>query len=121
MPTVAVIGASRDRTKFGNKAVRAHRAAGWDVIPIHPREAEIEGEEVVALEELPRQLDRITLYVAPTVGEALLEAIASREPMELFLNPGTSSATLLSRARQLGLAVKSGCAIRDVGEDPADY
>ena len=34
--TVAVVGASADRTKFGNKAVRAFHDAGWTVFPIHP-------------------------------------------------------------------------------------
>ena len=34
--TVAVVGASANRTKFGNKAVRAFRDAGWTVFPIHP-------------------------------------------------------------------------------------
>jgi predicted CoA-binding protein len=44
MPTVAVIGASDDRRKFGNKALRAFRAQGYTVIPINPRLAEVEGE-----------------------------------------------------------------------------
>ena len=46
--TVAVIGASADRRKFGNKAVRAFRAAGWRVFPVNPREADIEGLETFA-------------------------------------------------------------------------
>ena len=36
---VAVIGASNDRRKFGNRAVRAYQQQGYTVIPINPHEA----------------------------------------------------------------------------------
>ena len=42
-PTVAIIGASADRSKYGNKAVRAFRDEGWDVFPINPGLNEVEG------------------------------------------------------------------------------
>ena len=41
--TVAVVGASSDRRKFGNKALRAFIAKGYRVIPINPNEREVEG------------------------------------------------------------------------------
>ena len=37
MKTVAVIGASSDRRKFGNRAFRAYQEEGYKVIPINPR------------------------------------------------------------------------------------
>ena len=40
---VAVIGASSDRNKFGNRAVRAFQAQGYTVVPINPHEADVEG------------------------------------------------------------------------------
>ena len=43
MKTVAVIGASNDRRKFGNKAVRGYQHQGYTVIPINSHEAEVEG------------------------------------------------------------------------------
>ena len=39
---VAVVGASSDRKKFGNKALRAFTAEGHTVIPINPNETEVE-------------------------------------------------------------------------------
>jgi hypothetical protein len=42
-PSVAVVGASTERSKYGNKAVRAFRSSGFDVYPIHPRAKHVEG------------------------------------------------------------------------------
>ena len=41
--TVAVIGASSHRYKYGNKALRAFARQGFTVIPINPNEASVEG------------------------------------------------------------------------------
>ena len=43
MKSVAVIGASADRSKFGNKAVRAYLTRGFTVYPVNPKETTIEG------------------------------------------------------------------------------
>jgi hypothetical protein len=41
--TIAIIGASTDRNKFGNKAVRAFRQQGYQVFPVNPKEETVEG------------------------------------------------------------------------------
>ena len=62
MKTVAVIGASGDRTKFGNKAVRAFRKAGYQVFPINPTEGEIEGLKAYpSVGDVPEALDTVTI------------------------------------------------------------
>lgn len=43
MDSIAIIGASSDRSKFGNKAVRAYKRKGFKVFPINPKESKIEG------------------------------------------------------------------------------
>ena len=45
--TVAIVGASADRRKFGNKAVRAYLRQGWKVYPVNPNRDEIEGIRVL--------------------------------------------------------------------------
>jgi len=117
--TVAILGASRDRMKFGNKAVRAYRQVGYRVYPIHPTETEIEGLTVYRdLRSVPGTIDRVALYVPPRIGITLLEEIATRRPGDLYLNPGTESPELLQRAHELGLEPVQACAIRAIGIDP---
>src|SRR5512138_1011433 len=112
MPSIAVIGASNDRTKYGNRAVRAYQARGWTVYPINPRESAIEGLAAFAsVADLPGPVDRASLYVPPSVGIGLLQAIATRGTKELWVNPGSGNPELLARAEQLGLTTVEACSI----------
>lgn len=121
-PTVAVIGASADRSKFGNKSVRAHQAQGFEVYPVNPKGGEIEGlTAYTALADVPVQrLDRISLYVPPAVGLKLLPEIAAKGCEELWLNPGSESDELVDAARAAGLEPIVACSIVDVGMSPAE-
>jgi predicted CoA-binding protein len=122
-PTVAVIGASNDRSKYGNKAVRAFRNQGWEVYPVNPSLSEVEGIPASpSVDALPIQrLDRASFYVPPRVGLGIIESLAKIEVGEVWLNPGSGSRELLARAEALGLNVIQGCSILDIGEDPADF
>ncbi len=118
---VAVVGASSDRNKYGNKSVRAHASQGWHVIPVHPRETEIEGWPVYRrLADIPGPIDRVSLYVPPEVGVELLDEIAAARPGEVYVNPGAESAALVARAQALGLNVILACSILALGVRPAE-
>ncbi len=120
MPSIAIIGASNDPGKYGNRAVRAYQAQGWTVYPVNPREPTVEGLRAYpTVGELPEPVDRASLYVPPAVGLALLDAIAARGAKELWVNPGAGSPELLARAEQLGLHPVEACSIIAANEDPA--
>ena len=51
----AVIGASTNRSKFGNKVLRKYIEKGLPVVPVHPKENQIEGVKVQQLAELAGQ------------------------------------------------------------------
>ena len=116
---VAVIGASSDRAKFGNKAVRAFARQGYTVVPIHPREAEIEGlKAYTSVLEVPGPIDMATLYLAPAAGMRVIEEVAQKGIKEVWLNPGADSPELAARSRELGLTTVVACSILGVGESP---
>lgn len=119
-PSVAVVGASTDRAKYGNKAVRAFRNAGFEVYPINPKAEVVEGlASYPSLDALPvEHLDRVSLYVPPSVGINVLEQAARKRVDEVWLNPGSESPELVARAEALGLNVIQACSIIAVGENP---
>lgn len=121
-PTVAIIGASADRAKFGNKSIRAHLQQGYEVFPVNPKGGEIEGLAALAsITDVPAErLDRVSLYVPPHVGLKLVEDIAAKGCNELWLNPGSESEELAAKARELGLEPIIACSIIDVGVSPHD-
>jgi predicted CoA-binding protein len=120
--TVAIVGASADRSKYGNKAVRAFQDAGWIVFPVHPTLKEVEGLEAYPnLDALPvTELDQVSLYVPAQAGIHVLDQAARKRPRELWLNPGSESPELLHRARELGLSVIQACSILGVGKYPGE-
>ena len=120
MKTVAVIGASNDRAKFGNKAVRAFRQQGYTVYPVNPRETEIEGLIAYrSIRDVPVRPLMASVYLPPPVLLKLLPDIAARGCDELWLNPGTESDEVLAEAARLGLNVIQACSIVGVGMSPA--
>lgn len=119
---VAVIGASTDRLKFGNKAVRAFRNHGDEVVPINPSEGEVEGLKAYrSVLDVPGRIDMATFYVPPKVGEAIIEEVARKGIREVWLNPGADSDALAERARALNIQAVRACSILGIGDDPNRY
>ena len=117
--TVAVIGASNDRHKFGNKAVRAFLKHGDTVIPINPREAEVEGlKSYASVLDVPGAIDMATIYLPPAVAERVLEEVARKGIPEVWLNPGADDDAVVAKAKALGLRPIVACSIVGVGENP---
>ena len=123
MPTIAILGASRDRAKFGNKAVRAFAEKGYQVYPVHPKETEIEGHKVYrSVAEIPvPTLDMISVYLPPEIGLKVLPEIARKPCKELWLNPGADSDALIEAAEGLGLNVIAACSLVGLGVRPSEY
>jgi predicted CoA-binding protein len=121
MKTIAIIGASNDRNKFGNKAVRAFQQQGYSVYPVHLTEAKIEGlpafQSIVAV---PVRPDLVSVYLPPERLLKVLPDIAARGCDELWLNPGTESSEVLAEAERLGLNIIQACSIVGIGVSPAD-
>jgi predicted CoA-binding protein len=119
MKTVAVIGASSDRRKFGNRAFRAYREEGYTVIPINPHEASVEGVPTYpSVMDVPETIDMATVYVPPEIGITLLEVFERKQIPEIWINPGAESDDLIAEARRRKLNVIEACSIVGIGRNP---
>lgn len=116
---VAVIGASNDRQKFGNRAVRAYLEQGYTVVPINPAEAEVEGLRAYAsILDVPGTVDLASFYVPPDVGEQVIDEVARKGVAEVWLNPGAESDALVARAKALSIEPIVACSIVAIGRNP---
>ena len=121
MQTVAIIGASADRQKFGNKAVRAFQQRGYAVYPVNPKETKIEGLPVFkSIGDVPLRPQMVSVYLPPPLLLKVLPEIAAKGCDELWLNPGTESDEVLAEAERLGLNVVQACSIVGVGVSPGN-
>ena len=119
MKTVAVIGASSNRAKYGNRALRAFERQGYTVIPINPNELEVEGHRTYAsVLDVPGPIDLATVYVRARAGVQVMEDLAKKGIAEVWLNPGADDPAVVTRARELGLAPIIACSIIAIGEIP---
>ncbi|HWF86176.1 MAG TPA: CoA-binding protein [Vicinamibacterales bacterium] len=116
---VAVIGASSDRRKFGNRAVRAFRQQGYTVIPINPHAALVEGLKAYAsVLDVPGPIDMASVYLPPDAGVLVMDEIAKKQIPEVWLNPGADGDDVIARARALDMKPIVACSIIAIGEDP---
>jgi len=120
--TIAIIGASNDRTKYGNAAVQAYKAQGYTVYPVNPNESEIEGLKCYpSILDIPGEVEIASLYLPPDKTCHVLEGIARKGVDEVFLNPGSSDERVTARAEELGLNSVEACSIVAVGRKPGEF
>ncbi len=124
--TAAILGASSNRSKFGNKAVRAFVRAGHATFPVNPNESEVEG--------LPTQptigdaalaaggsLGVASVYLPPRVTLGIVPEIAAAAPREVWLNPGADDPGVVRALETAGLRVRCLCSIIEVGFSPGQF
>ena len=120
--TVAVIGASNDRSKFGNKAVRAFQARGYTVIPINPNESIVEGLTAYrSVLDVPGSIEMATVYLPARASLRVIPEIARKGIREIWLNPGADDDAVIEAARAHGLEPTVACSIMGIGERPGSY
>jgi predicted CoA-binding protein len=122
MKTVAIIGASSNRGKYGNKALRAFERQGFRVLAINPNEREVEGHRTYAsVLDVPDAIDMATVYVPPDVGVRVMDDLAKKGIPEVWLNPGADGPDVIARAHALGLKPILACSIIGIGDSPGRY
>jgi len=110
----AVVGASADRRKFGNKVLRAYLQAGRRVYAVNPTEDEVEGQPCYPdLASLPERVHGVSIVTPPEITEKIVEQAAELGISHLWMQPGAESPQAIERAAELGLTlIHSGpCAL----------
>ncbi len=106
----AVVGASTDRAKFGNRVLRSYVSHGLaPVYGVHPIETEVEGvptfPNLAALPETPRAISIIT---PPPVTDAVVADAIAAGVRFVWMQPGAESAAAIDAAAAAGLVVIAG-------------
>jgi predicted CoA-binding protein len=102
----AVVGASRDRSKYGNRVLRAYQAHGLKAFPVNPRETEVEGVRAVPdLAHLPERVHGVSIITPPAVTEGVVDEALRLGYVNLWFQPGAESPGAVERARRAGARV----------------
>ena len=116
----AVVGASRDRNKYGNKVLRCYMMHDRTVYPVNPNATSVEGLHCYPdLASVPRPLHGVSVITPPAVTERILEDLPASGAGHVWMQPGAESERAVARARALGLNVISGgpCLLVALGFD----
>ena len=105
----AVVGASPDRSKYGNKVLRCYLQADRKVVPVHPKEPSVEGLPAFAsLTAIPERPDAVSVITPPPVTEKVVEEAGRLGIRHLWMQPGAESDAAVKRAKELGMNVVAG-------------
>ena len=105
----AVVGASKDRAKYGNKVLRCYLQHGLTAYPVNPREAEVEGVACYPnVGSLPEAVHGVSVITPPSVTEQVVEEVAEAGIGHVWMQPGAESPEAVARAKALGISVIAG-------------
>ena len=110
----AVVGASEDRTKFGNITFRELKRRGKQAYPINKKSTQIEGETCYpSLSALPEPVERVLVVVPPKHSEAVVREAAEAGIESVWFQPGAESEAALAYCESRGMVAVAGhCILR---------
>ncbi|MBK8789276.1 MAG: CoA-binding protein [Geothrix sp.] len=105
----AVVGASVDRSKYGNKVLRCYQQHGREVYPINARAEEVEGLKAYpSLAALPVPVKAISVITPPAITEQVVRDAAAAGVTHIWMQPGAESDEAIRLAEAAGMAVIAG-------------
>jgi len=105
----AVVGASQDREKYGNKVLRVYQQNKLEVVPVNPTANEIEGLQVYAdLSAIPGSIDGVSIVTRPAITEQVVQDAIERGIKNIWMQPGAESERAVKLAEQSGANVIAG-------------
>jgi predicted CoA-binding protein len=105
-PAFGVVGASPRRHKYGNKVLRCYQQNGRRVVPVNPREQEIEGVACVAsVFDLPDDVQSLSIITPPQVTERVVEQAIQKGIEHVWMQPGAESEASVEACLAAGINV----------------
>ncbi|MCA9260459.1 MAG: CoA-binding protein [Planctomycetales bacterium] len=105
----AVVGASRDREKYGNKVLRAFMQHSRKAFPVNPTADEVEGLTAYPnLSALPEPVYGVSVITPPHATERVIEEAGKLGISHVWLQPGAESPRAVARAKELGIELIAG-------------
>ena len=105
----AVVGASADRAKYGNKVLRCYQQNDRAVHPVHPKEAEVEGLTAYpSLSALPEVPHAVSIITPPPVTALVVQEALELGIRHVWMQPGAEGDEALALAAAGGLEVIAG-------------
>ncbi len=96
---IAVVGASNNPEKYGNVIVKNLRAKGYTILPVNPREKEIDGLTAYAsLREVPGPVHVVSVVTPPPRTLEVLKEVAALGLPNVFLQDGSHDDQVLAYA-----------------------
>lgn len=109
-PVWAVIGASKDRTKFGNRIYQTLRDAGYTVYAVNRNETKVEGDPAYAtIADLPEVPTVIDMVVPPTEALTIVQRAKAAGVRAVWFQPGAEDPEAIEWARENGMDVIESC------------
>ncbi len=106
---LAVAGVSRSGRKFGNLLLRELKARGYEVVPVHPAAAELQGLRCAkSLAELKGRVDGVVVVTPPPEAAKLVREAADAGIGRVWLQQGAESDEAVRIAREQAIAVVRG-------------
>ena len=107
--TFAVVGASQDRSKYGNKVLRVYQQNNLTAFPVNPRVEQVEGLTAYPdLASIPEKVHGVSVITPPKVTEAVVEQAGELGIKNIWMQPGSESPAAVARAEELGMNVIAG-------------
>jgi len=104
--TFAVAGASRDRSKYGNKVFVALVASGRCAYPLNPTHTEVEGHPAFAsIAELPGVPESLSIVTPPHVTRLVIQQAIAAGVKNIWMQPGAEDSKGSQAARHAELNV----------------
>lgn len=117
--TWAVVGATQNPSKFGNKIFKRLLSAGYEVYPVNPVYGEVETHKCYpSLTDLPILPDCVNVVVAPDKALAVAEEAKALGISYIWFQPGAYDNATIARATELGLKVvhDHNCVLVELGQ-----